>query len=174
MRLQTYRHIQKITAIGVILAGIFFSYHLTGAQEQVWICPSAPIGEYSNEFDCNNVCRLQFNEFCFPQDAIGTPVPPEDSTSVPDLPKLEIYNPLGDIDSFSGLAEAIFRWIVIIAIPLTVIFLIWAGLLFVTSRGDEQQLAKAKKVFFWAVIGAMVIVASWVIAVAIHNSAQTL
>ncbi|MDP2676684.1 MAG: pilin [bacterium] len=88
--------------------------------------------------------------------------------------KLDIKNPLGSIDSFKALAEAIFRAIVIIAIPLTVIFLIWAGVLFVTARGNETQLAKAKKVFFWSVIGAMVIVASWVIAVALNNSLQNL
>ncbi|PIR69562.1 MAG: hypothetical protein COU47_02295 [Candidatus Niyogibacteria bacterium CG10_big_fil_rev_8_21_14_0_10_46_36] len=88
--------------------------------------------------------------------------------------QLNLYNPLGSIDSFAALAASIFRAIVIIAIPLTVIFLIWAGILFVTARGNETQLAKAKKVFVWSVIGAMVIVAAWVIAVALNNSVQNL
>lgn len=183
MRFRIYQHIQIIIAVGILLAGIFFSYGLAGAQE-VWICDTAPyLGEYPDQFTCDLACGLSQNGggFCFSQEAIGTPVPPETfppSTSGDQSPitqpLLNLKNPLGSINSFAAFAEAIFRAIVIIAIPLTVIFLIWGGILFVTSHGNEERVKTAKKVFLWTVIGAMVIVASWVIAVALNNSIQTL
>lgn len=88
--------------------------------------------------------------------------------------KLKLYNPLGDIDSFAELAAAFLKAVVVVAIPLTVLFLIWGGFLFVTAQGNEQQVEKAKKAFFWAVIGAMVVIAAWAMAVAINTSVQDL
>lgn len=182
MHYQFYHHIQKITVISILIAGIFFSYGLAGAQE-VWICPEAPNFDYPNQVECTADCiQINVNAECFPQEPIGTPIPPETfpppptSDGQPSItqPLLNLKNPLGSINSFAAFAEAIFRAIVIIAIPLTVIFLIWGGILFVTSHGNEEQVKTAKKVFLWTVIGAMVIVASWVIAVALNNSIQTL
>lgn len=83
---------------------------------------------------------------------------------------LTLENPLGSIDSFAAFGAAILRAVVIVAIPLTVLFFIWGGLLFVTAQGNPQQIEKAKKAFFWTFIGGMVIVAAWAAAIAINNS----
>lgn len=146
--------------------------------EEVWFCPFTPDVPYPNETACSADCKtstgIPFS--CTEGSPPGVPLPPPDtpSSGPSESGKLKLYNPLGTIDSFAALAAAIFKAIVIIAIPLTVIFLIWAGVLFVTARGNEEQLKRAKKVFVWSVIGAMVIVASWVIAVAINTSVQDL
>lgn len=108
------------------------------------------------------------------------PQPPPESPEggEPESPtgslKINLFNPLGDIDTFAELAAAILRAVVIVAIPLTVLFLIWGGFLFVTAQGNEEQIKRAKKAFFWAVIGAMVVVAAWAMAVAITNSIKEL
>lgn len=51
--------------------------------------------------------------------------------------------------------------------PFVVIFLIIAGFMFVTARGNEEQLTKAKTMLFWTIIGAAIIVGASLIAGAI-------
>ncbi len=46
---------------------------------------------------------------------------------------------------------------------LAVTMIIYAGVLFVTAQGDDQQLNKAKKVILWAVVGILIIMLSFVI-----------
>jgi len=48
-----------------------------------------------------------------------------------------------------------------------VIFIIWSGFLFVTARGNEEQLKKARTTFFWTVIGAMVLLGAYAVALAV-------
>jgi len=139
---------------------------------EIWVCTANSGFIYSDESSCISKCTA-FAGLCKSIALPPTPTPTPTPTASTIL-KLDLKNSLGSIDSFAALAEAIFRAIVIIAIPLTVIFLIWGGLVFVTARGNETQLGKAKKIFFWSVIGAMVIVASWVIAVGINNSIKDL
>ncbi len=48
-----------------------------------------------------------------------------------------------------------------------VVFIIWSGFLFVTARGNEEQLKKARSVFFWTIIGAVILLGAYAIAVAV-------
>lgn len=167
--------VQKILlsslALSILFGSVGFLYPETAFAK--WECPASGIG-FDSLVECDAACSTSLS-LCVEVPDEQAPAPaPSPSSGPSESGQLKLYNPLGTIDSFAALAAAIFTAIVIIAIPLTVIFLIWAGVLFVTARGNETQLAKAKKVFFWSVIGAMVIVASWVIAVAINNSVQTL
>jgi hypothetical protein len=53
---------------------------------------------------------------------------------------------------------------------IAVIYIIYAGFLLVTARGNETKLADAKRAFFYAAIGTMVLLGSWVIAEAIKGT----
>lgn len=53
--------------------------------------------------------------------------------------------------------------------PFVVIFLVIAGFMFVTARGNEEQLTKAKVVLFWTIIGATIIIGANIIAAAIAD-----
>lgn len=55
-----------------------------------------------------------------------------------------------------------------------VVFIIWSGFLFVTARGNEEQLKKARSVFFWSVIGAVILLGAYVIAVALVTFVNSL
>ena len=57
---------------------------------------------------------------------------------------------------------------------LITIFLVWAGFLFVSARGNEQQLSTAKTMLFWTIIGAILIVGAWVLAQVVVEFAQGL
>lgn len=46
---------------------------------------------------------------------------------------------------------------------LVVTMIIYAGVLFVTAQGDEQQLNKAKKIILWAAVGMIIVMLSFAI-----------
>lgn len=70
---------------------------------------------------------------------------------------LTIENPLGTKD-FSVLAGKIIDWIANIGIAIAVIMIIYAGLLFMTSGGNDEKVAKAKKALIWSLIGLAVLI----------------
>ena len=86
---------------------------------------------------------------------------------------VNIFNPLA-FDSFDGLANAIASILTYIGLPLAVIFIVWSGFLFVTARGNPQQLTKAKSAFWWTVVGTVVLIGAIAIARAVANFAQSL
>lgn len=72
-------------------------------------------------------------------------------------------------DLVEGIADIVFK----IGVPIAAIFLIYSGLLFVTARGNEEQLKKAKTTFWWAVLGTAVLLGAKVIASAIKTTVQS-
>ncbi|PIR70156.1 MAG: hypothetical protein COU46_02710 [Candidatus Niyogibacteria bacterium CG10_big_fil_rev_8_21_14_0_10_42_19] len=86
---------------------------------------------------------------------------------------LALTNPLA-VDSFPDLVERLARAVTIVAVPAIVLVIIWAGLLFVTASGNETQLKKAKDAFFWGVIGGMVLLGAWGLAIVVSNFGGTL
>lgn len=55
-----------------------------------------------------------------------------------------------------------------------VFFIIYSGFLFVTARGNTSQLAKARENFLWVIIGSAVLLGSWVIALAVEGTINSL
>ena len=84
-----------------------------------------------------------------------------------------IPNPI-QCDKASSCMARIAQIVAQIALPLVVVFIIYSGFLFVSARGNEEQLEKAKSPFFWAVIGAILVVGAYAIATAIENFAKQL
>ncbi|MBU1160021.1 MAG: TrbC/VirB2 family protein [Patescibacteria group bacterium] len=80
-----------------------------------------------------------------------------------------IENPL-DKDTFYGLILEIAQIVMEIGLAVAVIFIIYAGFLFVSARGSEEQLKKAKKTFMWAVIGTAILLGAVVITEAIKGT----
>lgn len=84
-----------------------------------------------------------------------------------------IYNPI-QAGTFEEVVLKIAQLLVKIGIPLASIFIVWAGFLFVTARGDPKQLETAKTTFYWTIIGAALVVGAYAIATAIVNFAKQL
>ncbi|MBU1178828.1 pilin [Patescibacteria group bacterium] len=84
-----------------------------------------------------------------------------------------LQNPL-KADSFGKLIQDISGIVIKIGSALAVVFIIWSGFLFVTARGNEEQLKKAKMTFTWTIIGAVVLLGAAVIAEAVVNFAKGL
>ncbi len=81
-----------------------------------------------------------------------------------------IENPI-KAENFGQVIETIAKAITAVGIPIASIFLIYSGFLFVTARGNAEQITKAKTTFFWTIIGTALIVGAWAIATALNEFA---
>jgi hypothetical protein len=86
--------------------------------------------------------------------------------------KIKLRNPLKtEFDSIPTIVTAVIQKIIIpLTIPFVVIMIIWSGFLLVKSQGNPGELKKAKNAIKWTFIGALVILASYVIAEAIQGT----
>lgn len=70
----------------------------------------------------------------------------------------EIPNPLkGGVTDLGGLVKVLAQWLFNLAIPIAVIMIIYAGVLFLTARGNPTTVTKAKDVLKYAVVGLVII-----------------
>lgn len=78
----------------------------------------------------------------------------------------KIDNPLkGGANDVAGLVKVLAAWVFKIAVPIAVAMIVYAGVLFLISRGDKGQVDKARKTLWYAVIGlAIIIIGSGFIA----------
>ena len=75
---------------------------------------------------------------------------------------VNISNPIASSD-FSTLIENVLLWVLGVAGAITLLMLITGGVLYVTSAGDEQKVATAKKMINWTILGLMIILSSYAI-----------
>lgn len=85
-----------------------------------------------------------------------------------------LKNPLSGIDSLAGFVKSILDIVVMIGIPVITLAIIYAGFLFVKAKGDPKELETAKSTLLYTVIGAAIILGSWVLALAICNTVADL
>ncbi len=89
-----------------------------------------------------------------PGHSSGGPTPPSTGDG--------LTNPLR-ADSLVELLEGFVEVILTVAIPIAAVFIIYAGLLFVTAGGNETKIASAKKTFYWTIIGVTVLLGASII-----------
>lgn len=104
----------------------------------------------------------------------NTTVPGPGSTPVPGPGSVTgIPNPLNGINSLYDLVQAIINNIVVpIGSVVIVLMIIFAGFQFVTAQGNPTKIEEAKKTFFFAVIGAAILLGSWAIAQIIKTTVE--
>ncbi|MDO8521144.1 MAG: hypothetical protein Q7S52_03445 [bacterium] len=81
-------------------------------------------------------------------------------------------NPIkyGNITTIPQLLLALVDLVLLIGVPIIVIFIIYGGFLFVKSGDNESELAKAKNVFWWTLVGALVLLGAKAIELAIEGT----
>lgn len=93
------------------------------------------------------------------------------TTTAPLDISLKINNPLDStIGDLPTLVVRILDIVKLIATPIVILLVIYAGFLFVIARGDPKGLEKAKQALLWTVIGAAVLLGATVIATAIQGT----
>ena len=85
-------------------------------------------------------------------------------------------NPItyGNIQSIPDLLLALVDLIFLIGVPIIVLFIIYAGFLFVSAGDNEAAIGKAKTVFMWTVIGALLLLGAKAISLAIQETVLSL
>lgn len=81
----------------------------------------------------------------------------------PAVGSVKLNNPL-KVGSIEDLLVAILNVVIVIAIPIVVLFIIYAGFLYVTAKGNASQVEQATRALLYAVIGGVVIIGSVAIA----------
>ena len=89
------------------------------------------------------------------------------------LPAYAIGNPISS-NTFGDLIGKIADVLIAIGIPVAAVFIIYAGFMFVSARGNEEQITKAKSNFFWAIVGTLVLTGAKIIATALKNTVEGL
>ncbi len=78
------------------------------------------------------------------------------------------------IDSIPQLISYILKLAAMIGLPIVVLFIMWAGFMYVTARGDQAKISRAHDAFLYSVIGAALVLGAAVIAAAIQGTISNL
>ncbi len=82
-----------------------------------------------------------------------------------------IKNPLSDsISDIPSFIEAILNIVLTIGVPIVALAIIYCGFLFVTAQGSAEKITKAKKALMFTLIGAALLLGSWILATAIKGT----
>jgi Type IV secretion system pilin len=73
-------------------------------------------------------------------------------------------------ESITELLSMLLTFFVHVATVLCVIYMIWSGFLFVKAQGNEKELETAKRAFFYALVGTILMLGAEVIATAISKT----
>lgn len=109
----------------------------------------------------------------------GTSLPPaQPGTVLPPQPvrqvnTVSVQNPL-KADNITELFEAIIDILLVFAIPLIVFFIIYAGFMYVTARGNESTISKAHMALLYALIGGVLILGAKVLIEVIGGTVDAL
>ena len=106
------------------------------------------------------------------------PIPKTGQTSAPASGatdfnlQVRINNPL-KVDTIEGAIQLFMNAVLRIAIPFIVIFFIWSGLSFVLARGNPEKIKTAKNMFWYTIIGTLLILGAWTITNAIIGTVNS-
>ncbi len=86
---------------------------------------------------------------------------------------VRIKNPL-KVDTISEAIALFMRAVLRIALPFIVVFFIWSGFSFVLARGNPEKVKTAKNMFWYTIIGTLLILGAWVITNAIIGTVNSI
>lgn len=84
---------------------------------------------------------------------------------------MNFNNPL-KVPSIDALLMAVLNAVIVMATPIVVFFIIFAGFQYVTARGNPEKLQQASRALLYAVIGGVVIVGSVAILAIVKSTVQ--
>jgi len=85
-----------------------------------------------------------------------------------------LQNPLRSICSFEDFVELLLQAVIRIGLPIAVLFIVYAGFLFVTAQGNVTKLEEAKRTFLYTIIGVTIFLGSWALALIVKNTISLL
>jgi hypothetical protein len=96
------------------------------------------------------------------------------STPLSEFPlKVKLDNPL-KVNTIKDAIGVFMDAVVKIAIPFIVVFFIWSGISFILAQGKPEDIKKAKNMFWYTVIGTLLILGAWAITDAIIGTINSI
>lgn len=86
---------------------------------------------------------------------------------------IKLKNPL-EVDTIQEAIKLFVNAVVRLAIPVIVIFFLWSGLMFIFARGNPEKIRQAKNMFFYTIIGTLLILGAWTITNAIIGTVNSI
>lgn len=86
--------------------------------------------------------------------------------------KYLITNPLGNTKSLSQVIVNVVSVVQILLIMAAVLYILYAGFMFVTARGETARIIKARNALLWGLVGVALVLGAQVITTTIKNSVQ--
>ena len=84
--------------------------------------------------------------------------------------KFDLQSPLdSEITSIEMLIVEILNFVVIVATPIVVLFIIYSGFMYVSARGNVEQTKKATTSLTYAIIGGILIIGAVTLSAIITN-----
>lgn len=87
--------------------------------------------------------------------------------------KIKLNNPL-KVNTIQDAVRLFVNGVVRLAIPVLVIFYIYAGFSFIAARGNTEKIKNAKSMFFYTIIGTILILGAWAITNAIVGTVNSI
>lgn len=111
-----------------------------------------------------------------PPEEGGGGIPPDENGGgggVPPSGSGGLTNPI-EINSIEGFLRAVLNILQTLGFIVAVVFIVYAGFLYVTAAGDETQIKKAHSAFLWSVIGLAVLLGAMIFADAIKGTVESI
>lgn len=86
---------------------------------------------------------------------------------------IKLNNPL-KVNTIQDAIKLFVNAIVRLAIPVIVIFFLWSGLMFIFARGNPEKIRVAKNMFFYTIIGTLLILGAWTITNALVGTVNSI
>ncbi|MSR73301.1 hypothetical protein EXS61_01705 [Candidatus Parcubacteria bacterium] len=78
-----------------------------------------------------------------------------------------------DFNDLLALGMNLIKYLVLLSIPLAAISFAWAGFLYLSSGGSEEQAKKAKKIFWQVLTGFLFVITAWLIVYTLTSLLKT-
>ncbi len=85
-----------------------------------------------------------------------------------------LQNPLRSGGSIPELFQVLLDIVMVFAVPLIVFFIIYAGFMYVTARGNMETVQKAHRALLYALIGAIIIIGANVLVKIISGTVHSI
>jgi len=82
---------------------------------------------------------------------------------------IALENPLGEVTSVEAVLILILNAFIIIATPIIVLYIIYAGFLYVSARGNVEQTKQATASLTYAIIGAVILLGAVALSEIVAN-----
>lgn len=93
--------------------------------------------------------------------------------SLPFAQAQRVNNPLA-FTSIPGIIGGILDVLLILAVPVVIFFIIYAGFLYVTAQGNSSKISEANRALLYALIGGVIILGARVIGGIVQSTVQSI